>query len=58
MNHFVVWPRMLEEWIIHITSSCWIDPNEVASSLILQDCLLQILLVLQISRLFHGLKQW
>jgi len=48
LDYFVVGSRMLEEWVIHITASSWVNSLEVSFSLILQNSLLQIFLIFQI----------
>lgn len=58
LNDLVIWPRMLEEGIVHFASSCWIDSDEESSSLILQDGLLQIFFVFEVCGFLERLKQW
>ena len=48
---------MLEKWIIHFTSTWWIDSEKVAPPLIFQNCFFYILFIFQIGRLFQRLIQ-
>ena len=57
MDDFIIWSWMLEERIVHVTTTGWVNSHEVTSSLILKHCLFQVFFVLQIGRLFHWLEE-
>ena len=48
VNDLVVRPRVLEEIVIHLAATSWIDSHEVASSLVLLDSLSNVLFVLKV----------
>ena len=49
---------MLEEWIIHVTISSWIDSEHVATTLALNDRLTDVVFVLEVCCFFQRLKEW
>lgn len=57
LDYFVVWPLCLEKLIVHLTPSGWIDPDEVASTLVFDCCLPYVLLIPQASRLLQRVEQ-
>jgi hypothetical protein len=57
VKDFVVWSWVFEEGIIHITTSSWIDSQEVSSSLVFNHCFSNVFLILKVGSLFHWLKQ-
>ena len=57
LDYLVVWPLCLEKLIVHLTSSGWIDPDEVASTLVFDCCLPYVLLIPQASRLLQRVEQ-
>lgn len=57
LDYLVVWLLLLEKLIVHLTPSSWINPNEVASTLVFKSRLPYVLLVSQTSRLLQRLEQ-
>jgi hypothetical protein len=57
LDYLVVWPLCLEKLIVHLTSSGWIDPDEVTSTLVFGCCLSYVLLIPQASRLLQRFEQ-
>ena len=48
VNNFIIRPRLLEERIVHVTSSSWVDSDEVASSLVLEDRFPDVLFIFKV----------
>lgn len=48
VNNFIIRSRLLEERVVHVTSSSWIDSDEVASSLVLEDRFPNILFIFKV----------
>jgi hypothetical protein len=57
LDHFVVGPWMLEEWIVHLATSTWIDSDHVAFSAVFENRFANVFLVLQIGSLFHRFEE-
>lgn len=57
LDHFVVRARVLEEGVVHLSPPRRVDPDKVASPLILKESLFNVFFVLQICRLFQRLHQ-
>lgn len=57
LNYLVVRPWLLEELIVHLTTSSWINPDEVTSARVLNGSLSYVILISQASRLLQRLQQ-
>lgn len=53
LNHLVVWSWVLEEWIVHLTASSWVDSQKITPPIIFWDCLSNIVFVFQIGSFLH-----
>jgi hypothetical protein len=58
VDDLIVGSWVLEERIVHVTTTGWVNSDEVTSSLILKHSLLKVFFVLQIGCLFHRLEEW
>ena len=58
VNDFVVGSRLLEEGIVHVATSGGVDSDEVASSLVLEDGLPDVLFVFEVGRFDQRLEEW
>lgn len=57
VDDFVVGSLVLEERIVHVTASAWVDSQHVAASLVLDDRLSDVLLVFEVGRLLERLEE-
>lgn len=57
LNDLVIGSWVLEEWIIHLTSSCGVNSKEISSSLILENSFFQIFFVFEVRCFFKRLEQ-
>jgi hypothetical protein len=57
LQDLVVWSNILEKWIVHFTTSRWVDSDEIASPLVLKDSFANILFVLKIGSSFKRFEQ-
>lgn len=58
LQDLVVWSNLLEKWIVHFTTSRWVNSDEIASSLVFKDSFANILFVSKIGRSFKWFEQW
>ena len=58
VNNFIVGSRLLEERVVHVTSSGWVDSDEVASSLVLEDRFPNIFFIFKVRCFDQRLKEW
>jgi hypothetical protein len=56
LNDLVIGSWVLEEWIIHLTSSCGVYSKEISSSLILENSFFQIFFIFEVRCFFKRLK--
>ena len=57
LNDLVIGSWVLEEWIIHLTSSCGVNSKEISSSLIFENSFFQIFFVFEVRCFFKRLEQ-
>lgn len=57
VHRFIVRPGPLEKVVIHITALSRVDPDVVAASLVLSECLTDVLTVATVSSAFHRFDQ-
>ena len=58
LQDLVVWSNLLEKWIVHFTTSRWVNSDEIASSLVFKDSFANILFVPKVGRSFKWFEQW